>query len=158
MARDKMAYIATISKTDPIEGKDRIVYASLENLGWQCVVDTSNKAGDKVVYCEIDSILPPLPEFEFLRKRRWSEKYQGHVIKGMKMSGLVSYGLVLPISVLDGKWVPAKFKEQVFTDGFDVTKLLQIRKVEDLEDVGTGDKMIAPLAANKAVCLGWQRN
>jgi hypothetical protein len=103
MAREKMAYVAVISKLDSIEGKDRIFYASLKDLGWQCIVDASNKVGDKVVYCEIDSILPPLPEFEFLRKRCWSDKHQGHVIQGMKMCGLV-----LPISVLDGKWAPAK--------------------------------------------------
>jgi hypothetical protein len=142
MARDKMAYVATISKLDPIEGKDRILYASLENLGWQCIVDASIKAGDKVVYCEIDSILPPAPEFEFLRKRCWSDKYQGYVIKGMKMSGLISYGLVLPISVLYGKCVPAELKGQVLKDGFDVTGLLQIRKKEDDENVLTGVKMI----------------
>jgi hypothetical protein len=142
MARDKMAYVATISKLDPIEGKDRILYASLKNLGWQCIVDTSNKVGDKVVYCEIDSILPPEPEFEFLRKRCWSEKYQGHVIKGMKMFGLVSYGLVLPISVLDNKWVPAKLNDSVFEDGFDVTELLQIRKTEDDENIQTNIKTI----------------
>jgi hypothetical protein len=144
MAREKMAYVATISKLDPIEGKDRILYASLENSGWQCIVDTSNKVGDKVVYCEIDSILPPEPEFEFLRKRCWSDKYQGHVIKGMKMSGLVSYGLVLPISVLNGKkWIPAKkLKDSIFEDGFDVTELLQIRKNEDDENIQTGIKMI----------------
>jgi hypothetical protein len=142
MARNKIAYVATISKLDPIEGKERILYASLENLGWQCIVDTSNKVGDKVVYCEIDSILPPTPEFEFLRKRCWSEKYQGHIIQGMKMSGLISYGLVLPISILDGKWVPEKLKDSVFEDGFDVTELLQIRKKEDDENVLTGVKMI----------------
>jgi hypothetical protein len=134
MAREKMAYIATISKLDPIEGKDRIFYASLENLGWQCIVDTSNKVGDKVVYCEIDSILPAWPEFEFLRKRCWSDKYQGHVIKGMKMTGLISYGLVLPVSILYERWVPLRLKDSIFEDGFDVTEILQIRKKDDDND------------------------
>jgi hypothetical protein len=97
-------------------------------------VDTSNKVGDKVVYCEIDSILPALPEFEFLRKRCWSDTYQGYVIKGMKMSGLISYGLILPVSVFSGKWVPEKSKDMVLEDGFDVTELLQIRKKEDDEN------------------------
>jgi hypothetical protein len=144
MARKKMAYIATISKLDPIEGKDRILYASLENLGWQCIVDTSSKVGDKVVYCEIDSILPELPEFEFLRKRCWSEKYHGHVISGMKMSGLISYGLVLPVSILNGKGVPTQLIDSVYEDGFDVTELLQVRKKEDSDDAQTGTKMIEP--------------
>jgi hypothetical protein len=132
MAREKMAYVATISKLDPIEGKDRILYASLENLGWQCIVDTSNKVGDKVVYCEIDSILPPKPEFEFLRKRCWSDKYQGHVIHGMKMSGLISYGLVLPLSVLGENFDQNKPSTDV--NGYDVTGILGIRKKEDDEN------------------------
>jgi hypothetical protein len=155
MAREKMAYIATISKLDPIEGKDRILYASLENLGWQCIVDTSNKVGDKVVYCEIDSILPPEPEFEFLRKRCWSDKYQGHIIRGMKMCGLISYGLVLPISILYGKWVPAQPQDPVFEDGFDVTELLQIRKKEDDDNALPGVKMIDTESKFKKLINKW---
>jgi hypothetical protein len=84
-------------------------------------VDTSNKVGDKVIYCEIDSILPPAPEFEFLRKRCWSDKYRGHVIKGMKMAGLVSYDLVLPVT--------KGYEDK--PDGFDMTDILGVRKRED---------------------------
>jgi hypothetical protein len=31
MAREKLAYVATISKLNPIEGKDRILYASFDS-------------------------------------------------------------------------------------------------------------------------------
>jgi len=116
----KLAYIATISQIDPIPEKDRIVYASLKDLGWQVIVDLSYKVGDKVVYVEIDSILPVKPEYEFLRKRCYSDKWNGFVIKGMKMSGVISYGLVLPAK--DYAEMP---------DGYDMTAILEIRKRED---------------------------
>jgi RNA ligase (TIGR02306 family) len=120
MSDRKMAYIATISDLGKIPDKDRIVYASLKDLGWQVIVDTSHNVGDKVIYVEIDSILPVKPEYEFLRKRCFSEKYNGFVIKGMKMAGLVSYGLVLPAESHANK-----------PDGFDMTGILDIRKRED---------------------------
>ncbi|MDR0638544.1 MAG: hypothetical protein LBG27_06555 [Spirochaetaceae bacterium] len=117
----KLAYIATISRLDKIPDKDRIVYASFKDLGWQVIVDTTHKVGDKVVYIEIDSIMPLKPEYEFLRKRCFSERWEGFVIKGMKMAGLVSYGLVVP--------VPAGYEDK--PDGFDMTEVLEIRKRED---------------------------
>ena len=121
MSERKLAYIATISRLDTIPGKDRIAYASLKDLGWQVIVDISHKAGDKVVYVEIDSILPVKPEYEFLRKRCFSEKWNGFVIKGMKMAGLISYGLVIPL--------PAGYEDKA--DGFDMTGVLEIKKKED---------------------------
>ncbi|MDR1095262.1 MAG: hypothetical protein LBL31_02610 [Spirochaetaceae bacterium] len=121
MAERKLAYIATISRVDKIPDKDRIIYASFNGLGWQVIADISNKAGDKVVYVEVDSILPEKPEYEFLRKRCFSEKWGGFVIKGMRMAGLVSYGLVLP--------VPAGYEDK--SDGFDMTDVLGIKKRED---------------------------
>jgi RNA ligase (TIGR02306 family) len=121
MAERKLAYIATISQLDKIPDKDRIVYASFKDLGWQVIVDVSNKLNDKVVYVEIDSILPVKPEYEFLRKRCFSEKWNGFIIRGMKMAGLVSMGLALP--------VPAGYEDK--PDGFDMTDILEIRKKED---------------------------
>jgi hypothetical protein len=120
MADQKLAYIATISQLDKIPDKDRIVYASLKDLGWQVIVDISHQVGDKVVYIEIDSIMPIKSEYEFLRKRCFSEKWNGFVIKGMKMSGFISYGLVLPAN--DYAEMP---------DGYDMTDILGIRKKED---------------------------
>jgi len=133
MADRKLAYIATISNIEPIPGKDRIVYASLKDLGWQVIIDTSYKVGDKVIYVEIDSILPVKPEYEFLRKRCFSEKWNGFVIKGMKMAGLVSYGLVLPLP-REIKMATKKdvvLSTAILDDGFDMTEVLGIRKKED---------------------------
>jgi hypothetical protein len=60
------------------------------------------------------------------------------------MSGLVSYGLVLPISVLAGKMPPAHQDASLFVDGFDVTELLHIGRVEDIEEAAIGVKTIDP--------------
>jgi hypothetical protein len=120
MSDRKLAYIATISQLDKIEGKDRIVYASLKDLGWQVIVDVNAKIGDKIVYVEVDSILPVKPEYEFLRKRCFSEKCDGFIIRGMRMANLISYGIILPAG--DYADMP---------DGYDMTDILGIRKKED---------------------------
>lgn len=114
--------IQKLAKIDPIEGKDRIGYASFESVGWHCIVGKSEfNVGDLCVYAEPDTLFPPKPEFEFLRKRCWNEKWQGHRIMMMKMSGLVSEGIVLPISLLPA----GDYKE-----GQDVTDLVGARKYD----------------------------
>jgi len=90
---------ATIQK---IIGKEEIPWADkieiVKVLGWQCVVSKSDnfQIGDKVIFIEVDSVVPERPEFEFLRKHNFR-------VKTMKLKGVVSSGLVLPIySYLDG--------------------------------------------------------
>jgi hypothetical protein len=121
MSERKMAYIATVSKVEDISGKDKIAYASLRDLGWQVIVDKSIKENDRVIYVEIDSILPVKEEYEFLRKRCYYPWANGFLIKGMRMAGLVSYGLILPL--------PEKYAAK--PDGYDMTKILVIRKTEE---------------------------
>ena len=66
----KLASIQKIVDISPIEGADSIEVAQI--LGWKVVVKKGEfKIGDLVVYCEIDSILPEKPEFEFLRDRKF---------------------------------------------------------------------------------------
>lgn len=94
-----LAVISMIQSLSPIEGKDRIVVAKVEN--YDCIVAKDEfNVGDKVIYIFYDSILPVKPEFEFLRKRCWSEKYQGFRIRPMKLGGVISEGLVLSMSFL----------------------------------------------------------
>ncbi len=64
----KLASIQKIRSLAPIEGADAIETAAV--LGWQLVVKKGEfQVGDLCVYCEIDSILPDRPEFEFLKSR-----------------------------------------------------------------------------------------
>ena len=96
-----LATISIIQDIQPIPGKDRIVLATVEN--YHSIVQKGEfKPGDKVIYVYYDAILPVRPEFEFLRKRCWSEKYQGFRIRPMKMGNAVSEGLVLPLSIIPG--------------------------------------------------------
>lgn len=70
---------------------DRIVLATV--LGWTVIVQKDFKVGDKIVFAEIDSVFPEKPEFEFLRSKKFR-------IKTMKMGGVISQGIVFPLSIL----------------------------------------------------------
>ena len=75
--------------------------------------------GDKCIFCEIDSVFPEKPEFEFLR----SKKYR---IRTMKMSGVLSQGICFPLSMLP---------EGNYEIGDDVTELMGIIQYEGTMDV-----------------------
>ena len=112
-----LAHIETIDWISPIEGKDRIVLAGI--LGWTVIVQKADFAvGDKVVFCEIDSVFPEKPEFEFLRKNNFR-------IKTMKMAGVLSQGICFPLSMLPlGD----------YNVGDDVTELMGITQYEPTMD------------------------
>lgn len=119
----QLATVQTIKSLEKIEGKDRILYASFENVGFRVIVSSDTKVGEKVIYCECDSVLPVRPEFEFLRKRCYSDKWNGFRIRNMKMGGLYSEGLVLPTSIL-------QINTSRIADGLDLTKALGIIKYD----------------------------
>lgn len=128
MAR-KLASIKTVSETMPIEGKDKIMLGMVD--GWQVIVNKDQiKVGDKVVYCEIDSVMPDKPEFEFLRSKKFR-------IKTMKMAGVISQGICFPLSILpSGEY-------QV---GDDVTEILGVKQYEETMD---NDREVVNEFANK---------
>lgn len=88
-----LAYIAKITQIEPIEGADRIVYATI-NDGWKVVVSKSDgfEVGQNVIYIEIDSRVPDIPQFEFLRDRKFK-------VKTIKLRGVYSQGLVVPVGL-----------------------------------------------------------
>src|SRR3990167_6403004 len=103
MAR-KLASIQIIKELNPIEGADKIEVASI--LGWKAVVEKGKfKLNDKIVYCEIDSLLPIKPEYEFLRKyhKKMENGIEGFRIKTIRLKGQISQGLVVSVpSKLNG--------------------------------------------------------
>jgi RNA ligase (TIGR02306 family) len=110
----QLASIQKIRALDPIEGADMILKATV--LGWQLVVKKEDfQVGDLCVYCEIDSIMPPRPEFEFLKPR-------GMRIKTIRLRGQVSQGICLPLSILP--------ESTPIIEGADVTEILGISKYE----------------------------
>lgn len=110
----KLASIQKIVSLDPIPGADKIEKATV--LGWEIVVGKSENhhVGDLVCYIEVDSIVPDIPQFDFLRDKKFR-------VKTIKLRGQVSQGLVVPLSVLP---------KGNYTEGQDVTELLGIKKYD----------------------------
>lgn len=109
-----LASIQRILALDPIEGADAIERATV--LGWQLVVKKGEfHVGDLIVYCEIDSLMPARPEFEFLKPR-------GMRVRTIRLRGQVSQGICFPLSIL-----PDDFS---IVEGADCTEVLGIEKYE----------------------------
>lgn len=126
----KLASIKQISAIHPIEGKDRIGLAIVD--GWQVIVQKADyQPGDLCVFCEIDSVLPEKPEFEFLRSKNFR-------IKTMKMAGVISQGICFPLSILP----PKKHGEYKLEE--DVTEVIGVTQYE-----ATQDKEPVPVSKKK---------
>lgn len=109
-----LAHIEKVEWIKAIPGADKIELCGV--LGWQCVTKKNEfKVGEKIIYVEVDSVMPEQPEFEFLRPRKFR-------VKSIKLRGELSQGLVLPI--LDTLGRPQESLEV----GEDVTELLGITK------------------------------
>ena len=124
----KLASIQTITDIQPIKDRDKIVLATVE--GWHVIVTKDFNVGDRVIFCEIDSVLPEKPEFEFLRSKHFH-------IKTMKMAGVVSQGICFPLNIL-----PARSKP--YEVGEDVTDIIGVTQYEP-----TMDKEPASVSAMK---------
>lgn len=113
----KLATIRTISDIRPIPGADRIEVAQVD--GWECVIKKGEfQVGERIVYIEVDSIMPERPEFEFLRDRKFR-------VRTIKLRKQVSQGLVLPLSVLPDYPFGVSYDE-----GTDVTDVLGVKKYD----------------------------
>jgi len=114
----KLAHIEIIESLTPIEGADKIEVAQI--LGWQCVVKKGEfKVGEKIIYVEVDSVMPEKPEFEFLRDRKFR-------VRTIKLRGQISQGLILPINTLTS--INSKISIGFLNIGDDVTEYLSITK------------------------------
>lgn len=116
----KLATIQIISELRPIEGADKIEVALMEGLGWECVVKKDEfRVGDKVIYVEVDSVLPEKPEYEFLRERKFR-------VRAIKLRKQVSMGLILPLYPTLPEFV--NNKKQIYDVGEDYSEYLGITK------------------------------
>lgn len=113
----KLASIREIAELNAIEGADAIEVALVD--GWEVVVKKGEfKVGDKCVYIEIDSIVPPKPEFEFLEKRKYR-------IRTIKLRKQVSQGIVFKLSDLTSYTL-----KKDYPLGYDLTEELGIEKYD----------------------------
>ena len=133
-----MAYVVTVKDVKPIEGKDRIEYVSFKENDYSVIAQKGLKTDDKVVYIEVDSILPVDEKFEFLRSRCFKESLNGFLIKAMKMNGLYSFGIVFKPSDLGLDTSELKSKQ-------DLTDTLGVRKYEPIEDRSPVENKLPPL-------------
>jgi len=110
----KLASIQRIVKLHKTDKFDNLLLAQV--LGWHCLVKKEEfKEGDLCVYFEIDSILPDKPIFAFMNRYR-------NKVKTIKMHGVYSQGLALPLSL---------FPELInVAEGQDVTNELGVTKYE----------------------------
>lgn len=110
----KLAHVELIESISKIEGADKIEVAKV--LGWECVIKKGEfKVGEKVIYIEVDSVLPEKPEFEFLKDRKYR-------VRTIKLRGQISQGLVIPLSSLKAS------KMYEYKVGDDVTELIGVTK------------------------------
>ena len=138
----KLASIQTVNAAEPIPNADAI--EKIRVLGWWVVVKKGEfQPGDKLVYCEIDSLLPERAEFEFLRPNCYKPAQTdgtgaiiqpaGFRIKTIKLRGQVSQGICFPLSIL-----PAGTLTDEDTD---VTEALTVRKWEPPQTFGMGGRV-----------------
>ena len=106
----KLASVQKVLKVTPIEGADLIEVATV--LGWNIVVKKNEyKEGDLCCYIQIDTVVPELPEYEFLRERKFR-------VRTIKLRGQLSQGLIVPLP--KGKW----------DEGDDATEVIGVKKYE----------------------------
>lgn len=109
-------------------------------LGWKVVTKRDEfKAGDYCVYCEVDSVLPKRPEFEFLAPRNYR-------IRTVKLRGEISQGICFPLSILGDEYFLGltSYGQPYYVEpkiGDEVTDILDIVKYEPPIPANLGGKV-----------------
>ena len=133
----KLATLEIIKDLQPIPSADNIEVATVR--GWKVVVKKGQfQIGSLCVFFEIDSFLPELPEFEFLRKSCFATLYTGETgfrIKTIKLKKQLSQGLALPLSLFS-------LTSNTFTLGADLTDFLGIKKWEHSVSASLGSNVL----------------
>ena len=108
--------LATVERIDEIRehpNADALEIAIVK--GWQCVVGKGDfKAGDGCVYILIDTIVPETDDFAFMERVNYR-------VRTMKLRGIYSQGLVMPVDILRDKLAS-------FDIGDDVTEAIGVEK------------------------------
>ncbi len=111
---NNLASVQKIINIQPIEGAERIEVATV--LGWNVVIKKGEYSiGDLCAYIQIDTIVPELPEYEFLRERKFR-------VRTIRLRKQISQGLIVQLP--QGKW----------NEGDDLTEVLGIKKYEKVDN------------------------
>ena len=131
---DSSRALASIQIIDTIEPHDNADSLELANiLGWQIIVRKGEVVpGARVIYCEIDSLLPIDSKWlpPAIQQRIIKEKTKNFFrIKTIKLRGQLSQGLIVPIT----DELPSMFNDISWSEldvGYNVTDILKIEKYE----------------------------
>lgn len=128
----KLASIQRVKSVTPIfHPKDGTLTSleliTFEDIAWQCVAKRDEfKTGDLAVYIEISTTVQEHPVFEFLRSKKFK-------VKTVRLCGVLSQGLALPITVL------SQFSTEQFfwipNVGDDVSQKLGVTRYEPPVDI-----------------------
>ena len=89
----KLASIELISEIHPHPNADKLELAKV--LGYTCIIEKDRyKVGDAIVLIQPDTVLPDEPWAEMFKKR-------SSRVRAMKLRGQFSYGIVLPLTMLE---------------------------------------------------------
>lgn len=136
----KLVTLQRVLDVFPIEGADNI--EGIKVLGWYLVAKKGEFiAGDTCVFFEIDSILPELPVFEFMRSRKFrvkTAKFKSQVSQGLALSlqeVLPLFGQKTPVghSITRGsEYFPFDKTKKVIIleEGVDLTDLIGVKKYD----------------------------
>lgn len=124
----KLASIQKILDLQPIPNADSIEVTTV--LGWKVVVKKGEfEIGDLCVYFEIDSVLPPRPEFEFLAPHKYR-------IRTVRLKGQISQGICFPTTIVSDEIIKNAFERGLLhspnqvAEGLDVTQILGVTKYD----------------------------
>lgn len=102
MSERTLVSVRTIDSVEPIPGADNI--EAVDVGGWTVVARKGEfEAGDRAMYFEIDSCLPLSDSrFSFLKPNRvLADGTEAHRLKTIRLRGVYSQGLALPIEQFD---------------------------------------------------------
>lgn len=123
----KLAYIVNVAELTPIEGADRIELARVK--GWRAIVKKGAfQVGQKAVFFEIDSFLPMMPQYEFLKQssyRKLSNGAEGYRLRTCKLRGQISQGLLMSLEDVG-------ISDAIEVDT-DVTEMLDVLEWQDVQ-------------------------
>jgi len=148
----KLVTLQKIKDLLPIPGAEKIELALLENKAWKVVVAKGlHQKGDIIIFCEIDSLLPIRPEFEFLRPSSYTTEFgaEGFRLITIELRKQISQGLILPLDILKN-FEQAKQDTDLFLgnsicikedaiNNKDLTEILGIRLAEKEIDMSAID-------------------
>ena len=127
----KLVTIRQIQSLTPIHKADLIELARID--GWKVVVQKGlHTVGDYVVYFEVDSVLP---DTDFFRETAGRDGLttsmledgtivRGYLIRAIKLKGVVSQGLILPVSVIPSLLLPHDL-EKSYKEQTDLTQMFK---------------------------------